>query len=203
MSKNSANKFKKHIVALFGALAYLMCSLQWLFAVAIYANPIKDLLSSNTPVKEPVIQAPTVPVEVTGSVPLTVLAAIVTVGIIALSIYVFIRIPKTIATTGRKVVHEVAEQTVPIVLRVQHVQKSEQSPKKVRSIKYRLVVVVKALLIVIPVILVLCSQFMDKQALDFTVAMYVSLAFAGLTILLFIVQFALARILRVPRNNVW
>lgn len=201
MKKTSVNRLKKNIVGFFGVLAYLICSFQWLFVVAIYANPIKDLLSSNTPVK--VVQAPPVPVEVTGSVPLTVLAAIVTVGIIALSIYVFIRIPKTIATTGRKVVHEVAEQTVPIVLRVQHVQKSEQTPKKVRSIKYRLVVVVKALLIVVPIVLVLCSQFMDKQALDFTVAMYVSLAFAGLTILLFIVQFALARLLRVPRNNVW
>ena len=96
-----------------------------------------------------------------------------------------------------------AEHTAPVVLRIQHVEQRKQTPKRVRKVTEYLVIAIKVLFITAPLVLVFCSQFTDKQILEFTTTLSIGLVLAAATILFFVLQFVVGRILVVPRQNVW
>lgn len=206
MSKGTKTNLKKNIVNFFGALGYLLCSLQWLFVVVVYSNFIKELLVADRTVVEQHVPQPSplaVSVHTDSNLALIILIAVIVVGVVALSAYLLIKIPKTIVTTSTKVVHVAAEHAAPVVLRMQHVQEREQTPKRLRRVTSYLIATLKVLFIAAPLILAFCGQFTSNQALNFTMTMYGSIALAGATTLFFILQFVLARILRVPRQDLW
>jgi hypothetical protein len=189
--RTAANK----IANFFGSFGYLFCFFQWFWAVMLYFSIIKSVTTflapdaSNHVQKFTAAPAPTPP----NSLELVVLAIIVVI-MIAVTIYALIKIPMGIVKTGNKVAYKTAVTMTPIVIKAQH----KKDTKKARiKITPKLLLIAKLLLIVIPVVLTAASGLLDKQAVDYRIAMAVGYGLACLSSIFFAVQYSLAGLLRV------
>jgi len=201
MGTKQKEGFKQRLVNFFGSLGYLNVTLQWAMLAVFYLGFIKSLSFFDVSPPEPTVKpAPVVDAEVGGpSLLMIVFAAIIVVFMIMLSIYVFIKMPSTLAKTGRQAVQKTAERTTPLVLKLRH---KKDNPKNRKTIKPSLVVAIKSFIILVPVVLAYTSQFVE-QSLDFDLVMVVSLFLTGLSIAVFGLQYLLARIMGVDVRNLW
>jgi hypothetical protein len=103
-----------------------------------------------------------------------------------------------IIKTSKKIVHGVAGNVTPLLLKIQHKKDTKKYHIKLTA---RLILVIKAMVIVIPIILTFTSQFIEKQSIDFFIAMYVSLWLACFSLIFFVIQYSLANILSVKRQE--
>lgn len=117
-----------------------------------------------------------------------------------LTVYVIIKIPSTIVKTGKKVVNEAADNLTPLILKVQHKKDTKKSRRKLTA---RLALTIKILIVTIPAILSLLSQFQDKPMVDYNVVMFISLWLAGFSIIAFFIQYLLAKIFAIKRQDLW
>jgi len=200
MSSASKIKFKRKLANFFGGLGYFFVAFQWLLAVLVYSNFIKSLLSAFTPVVTKPVSTTPIVINLASNTPLMIVGVVITLAVVVLSIYIFVKIPTTIVKTTKNVVHEVAETTAPVVLHVQHVHDTKPSRRK---IILRITVIIKALIIIAPLVLSFCSQFTAHQTFDFFLTMYMSLWLAGLATVSFVLQYALAGLLAVKRQDIW
>lgn len=198
MSLSSKTKIK--FANFFGALGYFLCCMQWLLAVVIYSSFIKSTLTSFTPVVQKSVQTRPVPINLATNVPVMVVVLLFAVSVIILAVYVFMKIPSAVAKTSKKIVHEVAESSVPIVLHAQHLPQTKQNERKVI---FRMTVLIKVLIILLPIIAAYCSQFIASQVLQFSVSMYLSLLLAACTTVFFLLQYVVARLLSVVKQELW
>ncbi len=117
-----------------------------------------------------------------------------------LTVYVIVKIPSTIVKTGKKVVNETADNLTPLILKVQH---KKDTKKRHQKLTARLILIIKILIIVIPVVLSLLSQFQDKPMVDFNVVVFISIWLAGFSIIAFFIQYLLAKIFAIKRQDLW
>jgi len=194
------NNFKKHVTNFFGALGYMLCSLLWLWTVMLYFSWIEKIVVIVSPnVENPVVEPSVVVNSSSGMLPMF-FAIAVTIIMAAVTIYIIIKIPSVIINTSKKVVHNTADNVTPIVLKIQH--KGDNKKNRIK-LSFKLVLVIKILLIVIPIILTFCSQFIEKQLFDLFLATYVSFWIASLCVLFFAFQYFLASLLSVKRQDLW
>lgn len=201
MDKINKTDFKVKIANLFGAFGYLFCSLQWLWAVLLYFSLINSLflvLKSNNATeivdKTPAIASPS------SDISLIIFSAIIIVVMLALTIYVIIKMPSVIVKTSKKVVNETAENITPIILKVQHKKDTKKRHLKLSS---RLVLIIKIVLLAAPLLLSLLSQFLDNQMVDYSVAVFISLWLAGFVLISFCIQYLLAKLLNISQKELW
>lgn len=200
MAKKNIANIKRKIVNFFGGLGYLLSMFEWLFVIVIYTSAIKTFLTYITPtVIKPVVSPPPV-FDIRSNLLIMIVAVIITVAAIILSIYVFVKTPTKVVQVTREAVHQSAEAITPVVLHVQH---KMDTPKNHKKMVFNTAVLLKALIVVIPVIACFFSQFTDKQMLSFSITIYTSLCLAGLSALAFVSQYVLARLLSVKRQDVW
>lgn len=193
--------FKKVIVNLFGGVGYLFCALQWLWAVLLYFSLINALflyIKSNN-VVEVVDQSPA-SVDSFSNIFLIIFSVIIIIIVLMLTVYVIVKIPSTIVKTGKKVVNETADNLTPLILKVQH---KKDTKKRHQKLTARLILIIKILIIVIPVVLSLLSQFQDKPMVDFNVVVFISIWLAGFSIIAFFIQYLLAKIFAIKRQDLW
>lgn len=193
MKLTTKKRIRKNVTNLFGAFGYFFVALQWLMLVVVYFGFIKSLPMPSTDNQiEPqtVIFIP----EASVNVPGMMFAGIVTIAAMALSIYVFIKMPLSMIKTGKKAVHVVAEETTPVVLRVQH---KKDTKKNRKLLTLRVVLIMKIILILIPVGLSYASKYLKEPSLDFLSTMHVGLYLAGLSVLAFGLQYLFAKLLSV------
>lgn len=191
---------KKGIANFFGSLGYLFCTLQWLWAAMLY---IGMLQSATWLVPEaPDSKAEELP-HFTFTLPSPLEMAIVvavTVLMIALTAYALMKMPVGIVKTSNKIVHKTAETVAPAVIKAQH----RKDTKKLRVyITSRLMLAVKLLLIVLPVASTAASGLLEKQSIDYSIAMVVGCGLAVFTVVFFAIQYALAGLLRVKMAELW
>jgi len=192
---------KKTVANFFGALGYLSCSLQWLWAVLLYASLIKMLALFFTPVADNSIVAPvSAPTSSNPNIFLIIFSAIVVITMILLTIYIFIKIPMTIIKSSKKVVHEAADNVAPILLKVQHKKDTKKNKIKLAPL---LVVFLKVILITTPIVLSFMSQFIQEQTIEFYVAMYASIWLAGFSFAFFIFQYSIGGLFSIKRQDLW
>lgn len=205
MPSKSKYGVKKNIANLFGGFGYLSLSLQWVWVIILQISFIKGLvvlvapgIDTTPPPPSPAVEPS---VSTSGGSPeaLVVLGVIVTIAIIILSVYILTKIPSTVVKTSHKVVQETAEHVAPAILRVQHV---ESTPVKVKGLTFKLVIIIKSLLIVVGAALPLTSQFAAEPVVEFSAAVYVGLALASATIFFFGMQYILVRVLSVKRQDI-
>jgi hypothetical protein len=172
--------------------------------VVVYTGFIKETL---LPVAEGPDQTvvpelpPPVIIDVSSPNPIAIIAVLVTIAFIGLSIYMFIKIPKTIVKTGNKVVHTSAETVAPVVMRIQHIDEPARHPKKLKFLTGRLVIIMKMVIIIIPLTISLCAQLAGQTTVDFNIVVNASLWLAGLAIVFFVVQYSLAKVLSVKQED--
>lgn len=199
--------FKKRITNFFGALGYFVCCILWLTTVVVYTGFIKDVLlplvSQPTPISEmPPASPPPAAIDVVSNSPLMIIAIVITFAFTILALYIFIRIPKTLVKTTKQIVHETADAVAPVVMRMQHVQEPAHHPVKLKKLTRVIVIIMKLLLIIIPLILILCSGLARQTALDAGLAAMIGIWLAGICAALFGIQYALAHLLSVKRQDI-
>lgn len=201
MNAEAKPNFKKHIANFFGAIGYLVCSLQWLWMIMLYFSLIKALMLLISPSADsPVVKPSPATVDLSSNTPLMIVAAIIVIIMVVLTIYIIVKMPSIIAKTGKKIVHTTANSATPIVLHIQHKKDTTRNHKK---LTLRLILAIKIILITVPIILAFTSQFIEKQMIDFSIAIYVSLFLACSSIISFAIQYFLARLLSVSRQDLW
>ena len=202
MAEEVKNNIKKGVTNLFGAFGYLACSMQWLWAVALNFSLVKSLamfVSPNT--TNPVVEPTVVAVSSGNSSPnvlLIFVGIIFVVIMIALTIFILIKMPSTIVNTGKKVVHGVAENVTPLILRAQHKKDNKQNRKKLSS---TLIIILKITLVIIPLILAYASKFTDNQMFDFNIAMIVAIWLLGSSLIFFVAQYLLAKLFEIKKQD--
>lgn len=198
MKQAEQSNIKRSIVNSIGSIGYIFCSLQWFWAVMLYFSLIQSipLTPTGTERVEP-FHGPTVTLP--GSIETIVIAIVVSVMIIV-TIYILIKIPVSIAKTGNAIVHKAAETMVPVVARAQH----KKPTKKFRiRMTPKLILVIKALLVTIPMILAVVSGLLEKQSIDYSIAIIIGGGLACLSVVGFLLQYSLAYVLRIKPLDLW
>lgn len=191
--------FKQKLTNLFGGLGYICCATQWLWALLLYFSYIRRIISLVTPIAN-VKPVEVVPVIIQPVNPLTfVVGSIILIIMIAITIFVIIKMPSIIAKTGQKIVHKSTENVIPIILNMQN--KKETKRNKIK-LSFGLILIFKILLIIIPVILTYTSQFIKDSTFDFYIAMYVSTFLLIISTVLFGIQYLLARLFSVSKQDI-
>jgi hypothetical protein len=196
----SKTNLKKNVANFFGAFGYIFCSLQWIWVILLYFSLINKFAlfidsNSNSQVTKSTTTA-----SFDSNILLTIIAIIIAIVVVVFALYILIKIPSTLVKTGKKIVHETAENTAPLVLMIQHQKDTKRNHIKITA---RLILIIKTILIIIPVILTFMSQFLEKQMISFYIAMCVSILLVCLSIVFFIFQYFIAILLQVKRQNLW
>ena len=200
MKQKTQHNVKKGIANFFGSFGYLLCSLQWLWVVMLYFSVVKSmvlLISSNA---DKQVGHPTnITFAPPGSSKMIILGVVVAI-MVAITIYALVKIPMTIVKSGNKIVHKSAETMAPIVIKTQHKKDTKKNHSKVTA---KLILGIKLLLVVIPVVLTAASGLLEKQPLDYSIAMVVGVGLACFSVAFFGVQYALAALFRVKLSDLW
>lgn len=201
MNKKTKNDIKRNVSNSFGALGYLSGSLLWFWTVLLYFNLLEKFVIYLTPPTKPQPAPNPAPiVAVNSNVFYYVIGGVVVAAVIALTLYMFYKIPSTIIKTGKKMVHESAEVATDFVATVQHKKETKKFRIKMTA---RLMLTAKFILIILPVVLSFASQYQAKPYFDFFVAMYVSMFLAGFSIVMFIGQYLMAYFMKVQYAELW
>lgn len=201
MYKKTKTVLKTNVVNLFAALGYLSCTVQWLWVLLLYSNVLQSYLRSVTPeVQKPVIETPTIVVNGFASSLFLVLGTILSIAVIVVFIYLAIRTPKFIAKTATKVVQNTAETIAPAVLRI---ERKADTPKNRKKIVINLKLLIKLLVILVPFVGSIVSIYTNNPIYTSTVVLYSSSMLLAVTLLLFFIQYILARLLKVDIKKLW
>jgi hypothetical protein len=190
----------KNVANFFGAFGYLSCFLQWIWTIMLYFSFVSTLVLFLRPVANTHVTRSSNVISPSLSMPMMILAIVITIFVVALTVYIIAKMPSTIAKTSKKVVHETAECITPLILNIQHKKDTEKNHIKLTP---RLIMILKIILVTIPVVLALISQFIERQMIEFRIAIYVSLWLAGFSLLFFTFQYLIAKLLSVKKQNIW
>lgn len=176
--------------------------LEWMLVVLVYFYWIQSLsFVQDFKNHDPVPVAPVVNVPHNdGSLIYLIIGGLITAFMIGLAIYAFIKLPSMVVKATKRVVHSSAEFTTPTALHVQH----KKDTKKNRKIMTpRLVLIFKGVFILLAALLMLLSQLLPVQKLEFSLMLISGLWLLGFSVLCFMLQYVLARLLRVDIQRLW
>lgn len=179
----------------FGALGYLSCLLQWLWAAVVWLplvmnDNVKNLLVPDHPAYQLPMPA------VSGPSPfLTILAVIVTVVIMLVTVIVLLRTPVAIAKTGQKVTRKSADALLPAITHHKPVTKKER-----RHLTVRLVKIAKLIFVLLPVLLVF-PAIVQHLELSYGIIMLTAGWLAICSVIWFTLQYLLARLLHISDDK--
>lgn len=199
MNNSKKTNFKQKFSNFFGSLGYLSCATQWLWAILLYYNYIIGVVSFITP--SPVVEVvKTQPLVGQSLNPIYfIFGSIILITMVALAIFVIIKMPSVVAKTSQKFVHKSADSVVPTLL---HIQNKKDTKKNKIKLSFGLVLAIKIFLTIAPVVASFLSQFIDNQTFNFDIAMYVGLFLAGLSLIFFGIQYALTKVFLISKENI-
>jgi len=194
--------FKHKLTNFFGGLGYFSCAAQWFWVILLYFSYFRAIMTLMAPIADTdttkIIE--TLPTVTQSINPLAfVVGSIIVITVIAVTIFVIIKMPSTIAKTGQKLVHKSSESILPIALRI---QKKKETKKNKIKLNFSLILIIKILIIIIPIILTFTSQFIKDQTFDFDIAMYVSVFLLCLSSIFFCIQYVFARLFAIDKQNI-
>jgi len=199
VDNNKKPNFKREFTNFFGSLGYLSCAMQWLWAILLYysyligavafitPNPVVEVIET-----QPIVNQPPNPL-------MFVFGSIVLIVIVALTIYVIVKMPSIIAKTSQKLVHKSADSVAPTLL---HIQNKKDTKKNKIKLTFGLVLAIKVFLIIVPVVASYLSQYIKDQTFDFNIAMYVGLFLAGCSLVFFAIQYTFMRLFSISKTDI-
>lgn len=204
MSKKRNERIKGWFVNFFGALAYLVITLQLLVTFLAYFEPLKSLIEFTMPAHdaEPITPVqPLPPMEQSEpSVLLIILSFVIVAIMVSISIYAIIKTPSIIARAGKKVVDRTAEASAPLALKVSGKKDTVRNRKKMAPV---LRLIFKILLVVLPLGATLLSFLVEQPRIDYSIMQAFAIFLASVAFLLFALQYGLARLIGVKKDNIW
>ena len=199
MKDRSKSNIKTKIVNFFGGCGYLGNIVQWLFSILLFFEPIKDFVIFITPE----VQTDNKVVLDAGSLPepfLLITGLVITAIVVILCVLVIIKLPHETAKNSTAVVHGVAKNTAPILLKLQHKKNTTKNKLKLTS---EIVFYIKMALIIAPVFLAYASRFLSYQNILPEIALIVSLFLAIVSMSMFGISYLLAYLCKITPADVW
>lgn len=199
MKPRSNRNLKRGTANFFGAFGYLFSCLQWFWAIMLFFSIFKSVgifLGADTAPRfeeHAAAQVASPP----SMLQLAILGVIVVI-MVGITVYALVKIPMGIVKTGNKVVHQTARTMTPVIAKARH---KPVTKKARRKITVRLIVVGKLLIVAIPLAATALSGLLDKQSIDYAIAMILGGSLAGFAALSFGLQYALAGVLRVKLSE--
>jgi hypothetical protein len=200
MNKKTKNNLKKKAVNFLGAIGYFFSSLQWLWVLLIYSSLITGLakIMSHGTTKQ--VTTPSANIDLGSSIPMIIITFVITFIMVVLTVYIIIKIPTTLAKASKKVVQGAAENATTLVLQAQNKKNTKKNHIKMTP---KLVLIMKIILVLVPIIFVFNSQFIEKQIFDFFIAMYIGGLLACFSLLFFVFQYLAAELMSVKKQDIW
>ena len=200
MSRKTEHSGKKGITNSFGAFGYLVCFLQWFWAILLYFSVIESTTLLMSPRTNTHVEQSSGPAIVLPDLAQMIILGIVVVVTLAVTIYALVAVPKSIVKTSNKIVHSTAKRMAPIVIKAQH----QPDTKRFRLIiTAKLTLAIKGLLIIIPIVLAAASGLLEKQFIDHSIAVIVGLGLATFSAMFFAIQYLLAKLLHIKISDLW
>jgi hypothetical protein len=198
MKQKVKDTIKLKVANAFGALGYFLCLLQWFWATILYLSIIQTAATITAPgADHQTTQYPTP--EITLSEPvLWAIVGIITILMIAVTIYAFIKVPSGAVKVSSKAVHWTAETVAPAAIKAQHKKDTKTHRMKITP---QIVLIFKTILIAVPVGLTFASLFLKEQQVSYAVAISIGIGLAILTTFSFSIQYALLRLFRLRANE--
>lgn len=187
--------FKKGIVNGFGALFYMSCLLLWLWACLPFLPLLIDFsesmqTSSTTQTAHPFeVNVPPIIAIITGSV--------VALLAIAVSLYIMIKTPPTVAKAGHTAVKH-ATQKITAHPKIQQLPVNRR-----KKITTRLLLSIKLALCLVPPIICTASVSLTPLELSYPVFLGVAIALSSAALSCLTAQHLTAKLLRVPSSLMW
>lgn len=200
MTKTYKEGFRVGFANFFGVTGYVLIAFQWGLLVLVYFKWLYEVLLKPMQVQHPVEVPVPIPPPAANGEPNTIVfifGIIITIVMIALTVYAIIKAPSMIAGTGKKVVRAAAKQTTTIVLRAQH---KKDTPRNRLKLTPRFIFIFKLTLVLLPLGFAWGSQSLPEKDLSYELTILLSVWMAAISILLFSVQYVLAIVLKVDRN---
>lgn len=189
----------KGIANTFGSFGYLFCCMQWFWAALLYLSVIQSISSLVSPITDHQIENTPVRTMTDPNPIAMVLLGVVVVIMVALTIYALIRIPRDIVKTSNKIVHKTANAVTPLVIKTRH----KKDTKKIRNlITVKVMLILKALIVTIPVLLTIASKLLEQQSIDYSIALFVGWMLASCSAAAFIIQYILAWLVRIKLSDI-
>lgn len=179
-----------------GGLGYVSCILQWLWAGIIY---VPWLLSNDT-FKQFILpnktaqSAPEFHFALPSGVAI-VIATISTVVVIAITLFVLVKVPSSVARGGKKVTQTSANALLPVITHHKKV-----SAKKRRILNNTLIKSTKAAIVLLPVLFSFGAYILPVP-LQAEIIVVIAAALALGSILWFALQYGLAHVLHIPSEK--
>ncbi len=152
----------------------------------------------NKPNKELVSSAPAI--DISSSVPMLIISGTIVAIMSVLTIYILIKIPTTLVKASKKVVQNTAKNATPLLLQAQNKKDTKRNRIKLTPV---LIIVMKIVLVLIPILLVFASQYLENQTIDFYISIYIGVLLACFSLLLFVFQYLAAAFMLVKKQEIW
>ncbi|MGB4768571.1 MAG: hypothetical protein WBP22_04905 [Candidatus Saccharimonas sp.] len=180
----------------FGSFGYISVLFQWLWTFLILAYP---LLSSRPdflflPSSEPTFTHDTTPAP--ASPFLVIIAIAATIAILGVTVVAVARLPKNVGKKGATLTRNTTAAVLPAITHHKKLTK-----KKRVQLSYRIVLVIKLLLVTLPLVALLFGQPLEKITPEVVWAM--AFFCAACSISYFLVQHLLARFMRISNEKLW
>lgn len=183
------------LVNAIGALGYISNLVQWMWALLIVAYPLLTT-GSLWMLPEPSV-APAQPVMFVPTGPLAViLAALITLSVVIMAVYMIFLIPRSVGKAGAKVTRTVAKATIPAVTHHKKI-----SAKERKKLSYRIVLLLKLSSTVLP--LLLTALLPSVAPIDHNAAVGAAIFLSVVTGVYFAIQYALASAFRLDKSAIW
>jgi len=179
-----------------GTLGYFSVLLQWAWTLLILCYPLLTDDNSILLPPKPIHPIHTHASSLSTSPVMLIVALVVTAFILALTVIVLVKLPKKIGQQGARVTHQTADAVIPLI--VGH----KALPKKKRiKLSYRIALIIKALLVIIPIIGLFFIP--SSVPLDITIIRYVGIFCACWSIFYFGLQQLIGIAAKLSLSKLW
>lgn len=209
MNEKINKNIKLKITNAFGSIGYFFCTMQWFWVVLLYFSLLKSfalsMIAEDSANRAPVVvPPPQTPDIISGissgpNVLIIVFSIVITLIVIAITIFVIIRMPSSIAKTSKSIVDTAAKNVTPIVLQIQHKKDTKKNRIKLTPL---LVLITKITIITLPIILTFSSQLLSERLVEFSIAICVSSWLFGFSFTFFAIQYVLVRIFLIKPQDI-
>lgn len=186
-----------------GSVGYVACLFQWMWTLLIFLPTILESGLFQAWFRPVTPAAPEVTNQVTtnssAAIPGYVALAVLLLGIVVAlwALYaVFAKLPRTVARTGEKVTHTVAETITPIITR--HIPIPEKQRKEIPEL---IIVIIKLVIVFMPLCLLLFAHNLSLS-MSFELIMVIGVLLFCWAFLFFALQYIASKLVHVDYKKV-
>lgn len=178
-------------------LGYLAAIIEWAWVLLIALYPVLESKSTILFPDSSAGQAiPPVDIPIEFS-PLVIFVAVIFTTFVVLTIvWLIVRLPKSVGQKSAEISQKVVQSTIPVIT-----HRKKISTKKRQKLSYKIALSIKAVLVILPIIILIFAS--GNSPLTRDIAWAIGWILAGFTALYFAIQTLIVRLSRLDTTKIW